>query len=111
MEAVGSVRSLCKWSPHGIRKKGCQVIHRWPALDFQLGKIITMRLCDDHAEVMRFALRQWLWQRPEVGLPGLILLGQSLQLAFDEEGRTLAEFQAFRWHLNPPQKASGRRSG
>src|SRR5579872_5390029 len=87
------VRSLCEGSSHCLSQQRCQVIHRWLSLDLQLGKVITVRLCDDHTEVVRAALTHRLRQRTKVGFPGFVFLGQAFEAALHEEGRTLAQPQ------------------
>src|SRR5205807_1117392 len=61
---------------------------------FKVGKQVTMRLGENHSQVVRVRLRPRLGQCPKIGLPGFVFLAQALELAFDEERGTLAEVQA-----------------
>jgi hypothetical protein len=62
-----------------------------PALDLRIGQERAVR-SHDHPEVVRLALGDRPGQRPEVGLPGFVLLAQPLEVALDER-RPLAQMQ------------------
>jgi hypothetical protein len=93
VDAAGPVGAFRERALHGLGQQRSQVVYGGPALDFQLGKVEAIWPGDHHAEVMRCALCQRLWQRPEVRFPGLILLRQALEAALHEERRAFAQLQ------------------
>jgi len=88
------VRIQGHWTAHGLGQQLGKVIHGWSPFDFKVGKQVTMRLGENHSQVVPVRLRPRLGQRPKIGLPGVVFLAQALELALDEERCTLAEFQA-----------------
>jgi hypothetical protein len=74
MNAPGTMRRFGQWSAHGLDQKRSHVVAAGSALDMALGQHRTILLHDDHAQVVRLGLHDRLRQRPEVGLPGVVLL-------------------------------------
>ncbi|MHB1424805.1 MAG: hypothetical protein ACYC3I_16665 [Gemmataceae bacterium] len=92
MDAPGAVGTLGQRAAHGVGQQRGEVVDAGPALDVRIGQEEAVRLSDDKAQVVRLGLRDRLGQRPEVGLPGFILLAQPLEAALDE-GSPLAQLQ------------------
>jgi hypothetical protein len=53
VNSPGPVRAFDNWPLHGVGQQRGEVIDRGLSLDLQLGKEETMRLREDHAQVVR----------------------------------------------------------
>lgn len=92
VDAPGPVRFPGQRAAHGVGQQRGEVVDARPAFNVRIGQERTVRLGDDQAKVVRLGLRDRLGQRPEVGLPGVVLLAQPFQPSL-HEGGALAEFQ------------------
>ena len=66
-------------SPHGVGQERGEVVDRGPAVDVQVGQERAALLGDDHPEVVVSVCIIGLGKRLEVGLPGLVDLGEPIR--------------------------------
>ena len=76
----------------GFGQEFGEVVDRRRLLDLEHGEDEPLRWNDDHADVMRFDLRDRFGQCSEIGFPGILLLAEVTELTL-HKGRAFAELQ------------------